>query len=245
MTREEIKKRNYENSHKIIDRIEYKLCTKCNSWLPILSDFYSGEKNSPDGFSAWCKKCKINYQNQYYLLHKEEQNKARSERRRKNIEKEVEYARQYHIKNKESTAIYMSKYQRNNKDRMKTYQLTRKQHKKHNITEKEWIACKEYFGNCCAYCGLSIKDHYFTRLGVTKNGDFHKDHVDHKGSNGLDNCIPACSSCNSQKWKFTFDKWYNKDNLVFSKRRFNKIIKWLEKDHIRFKTGKRKSKQKR
>jgi 5-methylcytosine-specific restriction endonuclease McrA len=64
--------------------------------------------------------------------------------------------------------------------------------------------------------------------------DFHKDHVIHKGSNKLDNCIPACKSCNSSKWKSKFEDWYSENNVVFNIDRYNKILKWLEEDYEQY-----------
>lgn len=125
---------------------------------------------------------------------------------------------------------YLKQYQQNNPEKLKQYDLQR-QHKNHNITKSEWAACKEYFNNQCAYCGLSINQHFITRGGVTKLGDFHKEHVDHNGNNDLSNCVPSCRNCNSQKWKFEFEDWYIESNPIFSHARLSKIHSWLNKDY--------------
>lgn len=54
------------------------------------------------------------------------------------------------------------------------------------------------------------------------------------GSNKLDNCIPACKSCNSHKWKFDFSKWYNENNPNYNQERFDKIQKWLNEDYKKY-----------
>lgn len=90
--------------------------------------------------------------------------------------------------------------------------------------------CKQYFNYECAYCGLPLEEHYIIYAGNLILGDFHKEHVDHFGSNDLSNCVPACKSCNSSKHDFEFNKWYNTDNHKFNIERYNKIIKWLNVD---------------
>ena len=77
---------------------------------------------------------------------------------------------------------------------------------------------KKYFNNECAYCGLPLSEHYFTRKGVTKLGDFHKEHVDHEGLNDLSNCVPSCSECNSEKNKKIFEKWMEMNKMEMNKR---------------------------
>jgi 5-methylcytosine-specific restriction endonuclease McrA len=112
------------------------------------------------------------------------------------------------------------------KERCKVYNLNRR-HKNHDITEIEWLLCKEYFNNSCAYCGMILEEHK-----EIFNQDLHKEHKDDNGSNDLSNCIPGCKNCNSQKWKFEFDEWYNENNSVYTKERYDKIIQWLNSDYI-------------
>jgi hypothetical protein len=37
--------------------------------------------------------------------------------------------------------------------------------------------------------------------------------------------------CNSKKWAFTLEEWYNEENENYDKERLHKIIKWLEEDY--------------
>jgi len=96
---------------------------------------------------------------------------------------------------------------KNNPDKVRGYSQDRGK-KNHTISKKEWDACNKYFNYECAYCGLPIIEHYFTRKGITKLGNFHKEHVIHDGENNLSNCVPSCGSCNSKKWKFSLEEWY-------------------------------------
>jgi len=34
--------------------------------------------------------------------------------------------------------------------------LAKRYHKKHKISNKEWLDCKKYFNYQCAYCGISL-----------------------------------------------------------------------------------------
>lgn len=122
------------------------------------------------------------------------------------------------------------RFYENHPEKFKEYADKHKQ-KEHQISKQEWENCKKYFNYTCAYCGLPIEQHFYTRKGVTKQGDFHKEHKDHDGANDLSNCIPSCGDCNSNKWAFPFEEWYTSDNPVFSQKRYDKIIKWITKDY--------------
>ena len=142
----------------------------------------------------------------------------------------IELSRKYRKDHLGERVEYDKKYRTINK--VKEYSRYRSQHKKHKITKQEWEMCKKYFNYECAYCGLPLSEHYYTRNGITKNGDFHKEHVDHEGNNGLSNCVPSCGSCNSSKWKSELNEWYNINNPKYSEERYNKIMQWLNGDWV-------------
>ncbi len=98
--------------------------------------------------------------------------------------------------------------------------------KTHDISEQEWISCKDYFNYECAYCSMSEEEHK-----ILHNQQLHKEHAVDEGANDLSNCIPACKICNSTKNNRDFDEWYTKSNSIYSEDRFNKIIKWLTEDY--------------
>ncbi|RKJ44582.1 HNH endonuclease, partial [Butyricicoccus sp. 1XD8-22] len=102
--------------------------------------------------------------------------------------------------------------------------------KKHEISNEEWENCKNYFNYRCAYCGLPVEEHYRMWYGKMRQFDLHREHVDHEGLNDLSNCVPACTSCNSSKWKHNLGDWYNDDNENFSQERLYRIYKWLNQD---------------
>lgn len=119
------------------------------------------------------------------------------------------------------------RWQRSNPDKIRKYNLNRA-NKNHDISEEEWSACKEYFNNSCAYCGIT-EHNAIERF----NNRLHKEHVVHDGSNRLDNCVPACKECNSSKHTSDFEVWY-RETTFYTEERFNMIVRWLENDHKKY-----------
>lgn len=211
--------------------IETKICSKCKIEYPATYDyFYKVKKKSKkEGeyyiLDSWCKTCKT------------ENNKNWTAR---NHEKVLEYKRKHNsleyrklsnreVSKQQRLSRKHKQYQKDHPEKLKMYNEKR-QNKNHNINKKEWNSCKDYFNNQCAYCGLPISEHFNKFAGELKWTDFHKEHVNHEGMNDLSNCIPSCKNCNSQKWEFPLEDWYNEDNPVYNKKRLNKIHKWLNED---------------
>lgn len=66
-------------------------------------------------------------------------------------------------------------------------------------TEREWGDLVRAHGRRCAYCDRP--------LGLL---EVHKDHVipvSRGGSDGIDNIVPACKPCNSEKHRMTADEY--------------------------------------
>lgn len=209
--------RPYNDTHKIIDNVLYKLCSDCNKWLLISKDFYKN-KSAPDGHNPYCKECAKKRTSQW-----------KGENRDKVRKWDTDYLKntnrqQYHREQSKTQREngYYKQWQQEHPCKVKGYNKDRKMNKEHDITDEEWYACLDYFNNSCAYCGLSEEMQY-----DLYNEQFHMEHVDHNGSNYIDNCVPACTSCNTSKFTFEFNDWYNESNELFSKRRLNKIIKWM------------------
>lgn len=219
-------KRDYKETHKIIDYLEYKLCSDCSEWHPMTEEYFYKNKSSSDGFNPYCKKKTV-----------ERTLNNRNKNREENLAKMREYGREYmkRPERKENRREVMRKlvaegkqkeWQRENKDKVKGYN---KKHNNHTISKEEWLSCKEYFNNECAYCGLTFGEHK-----EKFNQDLHKEHVIHDGLNDLSNCIPSCKSCNSSKSDQTIHQWYRVDNGLcdsYSEVRLKKINKWLIDDY--------------
>jgi len=229
LTREERNQYNYNLTHKTIDGVEYKQCTKKDhqEWFPMTEEYFYKTKETSDRFSSWCKKCSIEATSKRIANNKEEiyrkqriyQKAKLKERNKLTLRWRHEHPQQHY----ESS----SSWRRRNPEKCNEYSRNKR---KHIISIKEWEACQKYFDYKCAYCGLPITEHWITHKGVTKLGGFHKDHNDENGANDLSNCIPACKSCNCHKWNFNFEDWYRKQEF-FTEDRYNKIIKWLTEDY--------------
>lgn len=118
-----------------------------------------------------------------------------------------------------------SKWQKDNPDKIKEYNAKRSD-RNHNINQQEWDDCRIYFNFRCAYC-----DKTWEQNKKESKKDLHKEHVIHNGLNDLSNCVPSCQGCNSRKWEFSFEEWYDEDNIHFSMVRKEKILKWINKDY--------------
>ena len=234
MNQEEKNRIYYEHNHKEIDGTLYKRCSihkeyfsDEEEWFPCNTDYFYKKNQSKDGLSPYCKVCEKTKNTKYSREHNDQRywynKKYLSNPDNLNkINKSVRERRQRDGK--------VRQWQRDNPDKMKQYRLNREQHGNHKITTKEWKSCKEYFNNECAYCGLLLDKHYIVFGGVTKLGDFHKEHVIHDGANNLSNCVPSCKTCNSSKRQFIMEEWY-KNNPNFNQERLDKIHKWLDEDY--------------
>jgi hypothetical protein len=211
---------------------ETKVCNQCGKEKPIV-DFYQQEKINKYGKSfIYCNpKCK-----ECCIKNSWERIKNNWEDYKKNHLKDYHnnrwaYAQKENSINRRKNGKY-SEWQKSSigKEKTKIY-ITRRFHKIHDISYQEWSKCKEYFNNCCAYCGLPIEEHYRKYGDRIVKSDFHKEHVDNNGSNKIDNCIPSCLNCNSSKGVSNFSDWYNEENNKFSNDRELKILKWISEDY--------------
>jgi 5-methylcytosine-specific restriction endonuclease McrA len=197
-----------------------------NNLFPATQDYFY--KTNKNGLFPYCKEC-AKFKTKKWQKDNSEIYYAGIEKRNKNLKESQKQIMRNHAKMQRLNG-YQKLYRQNNKEKFKKYRYER-QHKNHKISAKEWKACKEYFNNQCAYCGLPIEEHYIIYKGERKLGDFHKEHVIHNGKNDLSNCVPSCKSCNSQKWEYKFEDWYNENNSVYGTERLNKIYRWLNEDY--------------
>lgn len=217
----------YEENHREEDGLLKKKCSLCEEWKPCKLEFFYAAKNKHDNLSPWCKKCsvkKATVRNQKdhddYLTYIKDY--------RKNRYKEDEVLRNREKANGKRRRENGSfkKWQQANPEKLYQYYSHKILHRTHEITQSQWNYCVVYFNFECAYCGMSLSEHrikYQTQL--------HREHVLHDGSNGLDNCVPSCKSCNSAKHTSPLVDWYNVSNPNYLDERHKKIFKWINDDH--------------
>jgi len=196
-----------------------KTCTKCGKTKDVSEFYHQNGKPVAD-----CKECRKRYVTEWLKRNPERQ---RQHRLKRNVSERGRAAFK-RVNNRRYKEGYMREYAKNNKEKFEQY-IEKRKHKKHTLTKHEWIACKHYFNNACAYCGMSEQlaiEHYGQRL--------HKEHVDHDGANDLSNCIPACRSCNSSKWESELTSWYP-SKPFFSTERYELILTWLHQDWAKYK----------
>lgn len=204
--------------------MDKKKCSVCGE-EKLLTEFYTQQHYSKKrGYYTYynpsCKECDKKKAKEWNLNNLEQARALRRKYDRKPDRKKAKKKVHEELKNRG----YYVEYRRQNKDKIKKYNKKRNE-KNHKITKNEWETCKKYFDNSCAYCGMTNDE--AKRL---YNNYLHKEHVIHNGSDKIDNCIPACKSCNSSKATKKFEDWYNESNKKYSKDRYNKIIKWLNED---------------
>jgi len=222
----------YNKRHKIINGVEYKLCLKCNRWFPLSREFFYRYHKSNDGYVSNCIECNLNEVHEYRKNNLEIIKKRELKDYYENKQKHLIWMYRYYKNNKDSIRQYQRDYLVNNKDKVKKYNK-RYGSKKHTVNSAEWESCKHYFNMRCAYCGIPIEEHYITRKGIKKLGDFHKEHVYHDGKNDLSNCVPSCRQCNTKKNVRTINEFY-KISEKFTYDKYHKIYMWIRYDYKNF-----------
>lgn len=211
----------------IIDS-ETKTCTQCKETYPATEEFFYKQKThtKKNGtfykLSTWCRECQLNNSKQYRIDNLEDVKAYDKFRYRKKEDYYKDKAKRWNTENEDKKKINYKKWQEENKEKLFVYGKNRRMNKEHEISETEWFECLDFFNNKCAYCGISEGEAYekYDQL-------LHKEHVEHDGANDITNCVPSCKGCNGSKHLFSLNDWYKESNPVYSKRRYNKIVKWL------------------
>lgn len=231
---EEKKLNRYNLTHRIVDGVLYKKCSKCLEWKPLNKDNFYEWNRSPDGFNAQCVECSKEYVNRKNANNPEAHRLATQKWYANNSDYKKEYVSNWYQENKEYKQQYFLNYQRMFPEKMAIHNEKRRKHKEHNITLSEFNNCLKYFNHRCAYCGKPIEEHYNMYLGKLRWENLQREHVNHDGSNDLINCVPSCKSCNDRKNIKDLDEWYNINNINYTQERYDRIIKWLMEDCFQY-----------
>lgn len=214
----------YEETHISVNGVILKWCTYDEHWIEMNDEnFYKSKENHIDGYMPYCKACTSKKSYKWQVENRERTKLSQKRFNAKNYKDLSKYTKTRRLNGK------YKKWQQDNPEKIKGYAVDRG-NKKHTISKQEWKDCNTYFNDSCAYCGLPIEDYFTTYRGVTKNGNFHKEHVNHLGANDLSNCVPSCKICNSSKRTKELEEWY-KSETFFSQDKLDKIHKWLTEDY--------------
>lgn len=232
--------------HVFIEGIECKECARCKRNLPISTDFNTLKRNW-DKLNNYCKDChkkemkdynlknkdkKIAYMTKnkqhfkekgsiYYQKNKDKLAECSRIYNEKNRQKIKKYNHERYIKDKKRIKLVVLKYRRENRDRFNVLQQIRRTSKResiYNLKSDDWIKCKHYFNNKCAYCGKEEKltqDHF---VAFNNGGEY-----------SINNIVPICLSCNSGKQDSDFFEWYPRQTF-YNKKREQKVLKYLNYD---------------
>lgn len=206
--------------------MEKKVCKWCEEER-ALTEFYSQKKKKADGtgyiyYRPDCKECTNKNAKKWRYNNPEAYD--RSQMKWLQSEKGIESNKRRQQRRRDNGNYY--KWLKDS-----GYKYDRS-HKEHEISIEEWESCKSYFNYSCAYCGLTEREHQ-----ELHNQQLHKEHVNHEGSNRLDNCVPSCKTCNSSKHTFEFEHWYKERSGSYSEERFQKINDWLNNDYKKYIEG--------
>jgi hypothetical protein len=209
---------------------ETKVCSICNDEKE-LNEYYSQKQKRANGievinYHPYCKECAKVKARKRHHENKEDANKKSREwywsHREEVLNYMPNYLKQPKYKQKQK------EWRQDNPNRVKEYGEKYKD-KQFKLPTKQWKSCKEYFSNCCAYCGISELE-----AKNIQGKNLNKEHAFNLGSNDLSNCVPSCTSCNSSKHMDDYIEWYIESNPVYNMERLNKIEKWLNEDHKKY-----------
>ncbi len=178
-----------------------KRCTVCKRMKPV-SEFYR-DRSRPDGLYTKCKECHSKIVKKWQTKNADHFLRVHRRWRKANSEKEREYIKKYcasHLqaiherakKCRERHPGTSRNWRRNNKDKVRNYELTRRARQARNggnMTPDEWNAVLEFYGHRCLCCGR----------------DDVKLTIDHVlpiflgGAHTVENVQPLCGPCNSSK----------------------------------------------
>lgn len=203
-----------------------KYCPRCKTTKPTTPEFWGLSKQTKDGFQGHCKACRRNFRQEnieqvresnriyraentekirqrraarkekeretYKRYYSENKDKLKEKNRRwreKNKEKRSEYERRYTAEHKEQKRLYRAAngpMNAANRRRRTARQRAAEGNHTADDVKRQYKAQK----GRCYYCGCKVGSSY------------HVDHViplSRGGSNGPENIVVACSSCNLSK----------------------------------------------
>lgn len=162
-----------------------KICTKCNLEYEEIAKY---QQNRP-----YCITC-------LRIIVKNNQKRWADKNKNKIHTKNIKYKQINQKKCNELNKGYWKKIFKNTK---------------RPITNKQWVRCKDFFENKCAYCDSNIDITKDLFIPSALGGSYEKNNI-----------VPACNSCNSSKKDKQIMEWYPFQKF-YSEFKLAKIYKYL------------------
>lgn len=216
----------------------YKMCHKCREVKPATEEYFHIDTTKHDGFVVHCKDCKNAYGKQYTLDNKEDVNARQRKRRANHLEEYRERDRVYYRNNREKFSVYSKRYYLFFREAKLEYQRRYFQTHKEQVKEANNRYRIAHQAECNArgrnrrarvrnaegsHTKQDIQRQYNAQRGKCyychkKLGDrYHVDHIvpiARGGSNGPDNLVVACPTCNCSKKDKLLHEWIGGGRLV-------------------------------
>ena len=197
--------------------MNYKTCFTCGKSLPATPEYFNRDSQKSDGFRPSCKECRSAKRKERYANDEElriNNRKRAAEWVAGNLERHKTNGRQNYLKNRERRIEYARRWCKDNPEKysenIKRRWLREKYdpvaiQKRNARTRNRRARIKgnggshtaddiqeriEEQGYMCFYCSYPLED------------DYHVDHyypLSKGGSNGAENIVIACPSCNKSK----------------------------------------------
>lgn len=170
-------------------------CSSCHDVLPLTSDYFYSNRSRKDGLGYECKTCARAARKDYYRRHPVESRQAALQWHRDNRDLSLEKSARYHREHKEEIAARKARErklpgkQEEYTARQSAYRARKAGSEGSHTAEDVADLLVEQAG-LCFWCDVEVGDNY---------------HVDHViplvmgGSDGKENLVIACPSCNLRK----------------------------------------------
>ncbi len=182
----------------------FKACTKCGVEKPATSEFFCADRSKRDGLS-YCKACKSAFNRTWYQITSEERPEQIQQRRERNSGQQAVYSLAWRKANPDRQKHYAKAWRVKNPEKVAASNRNRKARLKNACGRhagEDILRQLSSQGGCCYWCG--------TILSTKAENKYHADHLiplAKGGSNGPENIVCACPSCNLSKhakmpWEF-------------------------------------------
>jgi 5-methylcytosine-specific restriction endonuclease McrA len=223
--------------------IPTKTCTQCGETLPATLEYWHKTNSGKYGLRATCKKCRIEYQHQYYRSNRDEvlqqqrcyytnnrdAIRARSRKWYENHAEEVrERSRRYYEDHTDEVIERSHRYYKanaeNNRDARRQYGRRYRKSNPEKIraksAERRALKRSAEGSHTAAELQAQFKRQkgrcYWCGVKLPKQG-YHADHVIplvRGGSNYISNIVCACAVCNTSKQDKLPHEWEGTDRLL-------------------------------